>query len=238
MPSPRNPNLEILLLAANRLGPLVDEMVFLGGCVTGLLVTDSAAPPIRPTKDVDVISEVLSRSDYYRLADKLRELGFREDSSEEAPLCRWIIEGVLLDVMPTDASILGFGNPWYQQALVHARSEEVAPGLTIKVVTAPYFLATKLAAFGGRGSGDYLASHDIEDLIAVIDGRPEIVDEVLGSAPLLQDHLAAEFATLLDSRDFVDALPGQLMDSGSPPSRLPVMLGRIEAIARRGGVRR
>jgi len=138
MPSPRNPNLEILLLAANRLGPLVDEMVFLGGCVTGLLVTDSAAPPIRPTKDVDVISEVLSRSDYYRLADKLRELGFREDSSEEAPLCRWIIEGVLLDVMPTDASILGFGNPWYQQALVHARSEEVAPGLTIKVVTAPF----------------------------------------------------------------------------------------------------
>lgn len=51
----RNPNLEILELAVAQLGPLVDDMVFVGGCATGLLLTDLAAPPIRQTRDVDVI---------------------------------------------------------------------------------------------------------------------------------------------------------------------------------------
>jgi len=47
------------------------------------------------------------------------------------------------------------------------------------MVLAPYFLATKLEAFDGRGKGDYLSSHDIEDIVAVLDGRPEILDELL-----------------------------------------------------------
>lgn len=55
-----NPNLEILEIAVARLGVLVEEMVFLGGCATGLLITDAVAPAIRATKDVDVIVEVAS----------------------------------------------------------------------------------------------------------------------------------------------------------------------------------
>ena len=88
MPGKKNRNLQILLLAVDKLGSLANDMAFLGGCVTGLLISDPAAPPIRPTKDVDVITEVASRSDYYLLADKLREQGFREDPSDEAPICR------------------------------------------------------------------------------------------------------------------------------------------------------
>jgi hypothetical protein len=51
----QNPNLEILTTAVEQLGELVDELVFLGGCATGLLITDPAAPPIRITRDVDAI---------------------------------------------------------------------------------------------------------------------------------------------------------------------------------------
>ena len=40
---------------AKKLGPLRERVVFLGGATTGLLITDPAAPPIRPTEDVDVI---------------------------------------------------------------------------------------------------------------------------------------------------------------------------------------
>lgn len=83
-----NPNIEILTMAVDMLGPLKDEMVFLGGCATGLLITDSAAPAVRPTIDVDVITEVTSLGDYYKLSDKLRQRGFAEDKSEGAPLCR------------------------------------------------------------------------------------------------------------------------------------------------------
>jgi hypothetical protein len=106
----QNPNLEILELAVARLGPLSDRMVFLGGCATGLLLTDPAAPVIRPTEDVDVITEVGSLGDYYRLSERLRDQGFRDDQSEDAPMCRWIADGVVLDVMPTEEQILGFGN--------------------------------------------------------------------------------------------------------------------------------
>ncbi len=60
MADPMNPNLEILYAAVHRLGPLADAMVFLGGCATGLLLTDSAAAPVRATLDVDVIVEVAS----------------------------------------------------------------------------------------------------------------------------------------------------------------------------------
>jgi hypothetical protein len=83
-----NPNLLILETAVHRLGSLADELVFLGGCATGLLIDDAAAPPIRETIDVDVIVQVLSRGEYCALSDKLRERGFREDNSEGAPICR------------------------------------------------------------------------------------------------------------------------------------------------------
>jgi len=71
-----NPNIEILMVAVDKLGPLKDEMVFLGGCATGLLVTDPAAPSVRPTMDVDVITEVTSLGDYYKLSEKLRQMRF------------------------------------------------------------------------------------------------------------------------------------------------------------------
>lgn len=43
----QNPNLEIIEIAAQAIGSLRDELVFLGGCATALLITDSAAPPVR-----------------------------------------------------------------------------------------------------------------------------------------------------------------------------------------------
>ena len=116
-----DPNLVLLALAVTHLGPLVDRMVFLGGCATALLLTDPAAPEVRPTQDVDVITEVASLADYYRLADDLRAAGFVEDQSPDAPLCRWRAPEVILDVMPTDEHVFGFGNCWYRPALANAQ---------------------------------------------------------------------------------------------------------------------
>ena len=128
-----NPNLEILMVAADRLGPLAHEMVFVGGCATGLLVTDLAAAPVRPTKDVDVITEVATLADYHALAEKLRNRGFTEDQSINAPICRWVAEGVKLDVMPTDPVILGFGSEWYGPALQNAETVELPSGSRIRI---------------------------------------------------------------------------------------------------------
>lgn len=72
-------SIDALLLVASRLGPIVDDVVFVGGAVVGLLLTDPAAPAARITRDVDLIVEVINRSDYTRLEEELRARGFTED---------------------------------------------------------------------------------------------------------------------------------------------------------------
>jgi len=100
-------NRQLLAAMVARLKPLLPEIVFVGGCTTGLLITDPAASPVRATDDVDVIVEVASYAEYARFSKRLRNLGFSEDSSEGAPICRWLIDRMKLDVMPTDETILG-----------------------------------------------------------------------------------------------------------------------------------
>jgi hypothetical protein len=84
-----NPNLQLLTDAAKLLEPILGELVFVGGCATALLITDTAAADVRPTFDVDVIAEITSYAGYTEFSERLRKLGFQEDASEGAPLCRW-----------------------------------------------------------------------------------------------------------------------------------------------------
>lgn len=227
----RNPNLDILLLAVDRLVELTDEIVFLGGCTTGLLITDPAAPPVRETRDVDVIVEVASYVEYNQLSKKLREKQFREDQSEDAPLCRWVTEDVVLDVMPTDSDILGFTNTWYRDAMNTAVEYELSNEKKIRVVTAPYFLATKIEAFEGRGKGDYLLSHDLEDLVAVIDGRVELIDEINEAEKELKEFLIDKIKSLYNNARFIESLPGKLPGDKASQERLPIIEERIKKIA-------
>lgn len=235
MPRITNPNIELLELAVHQLEDLVERLVFLGGCATGLLLTDPAAPPIRVTLDVDVITEVVTRAGYYQLADILRSKGFSEDSGEEdAPVCRWRSESVILDVMPTDQDIFGFGSPWYQQALEGAIAMTLPSGRHIRMITAPYFLACKFAAFDGRGNDDFIMSHDIEDIVAILDGRPEVSEEIGQAADVLRVHLAQRFRELLDNPRFREALPGNMPPDEASQARVPVIWERLKAIATLG----
>ncbi len=127
----KNPNIQILESAVELLDDLTAEMVFVGGCATGLLLTDPAAPPIRATQDVDVITEVASLAEYHQLSRRLRQKGFAEDQTPGAPICRWVAPGVVLDVMPTSEQILGFGNEWYKPALDAATELQLPSGREI-----------------------------------------------------------------------------------------------------------
>ncbi len=104
-------------------------------------------------------------------------------------------------------------------------------GQVMRLVTAPLFLATKFEAFHGRGRGDFLASHDLEDLITVIDGRAELFDEIKAGDAVLRRYIAAEMADLLSAGDFLDALPGQLPGDVASQARLPQLLRRMRSIA-------
>ena len=91
----RDPNLKQLIAAAVALRPMLGELVFVGGCVTGLLITDEAAADPRGTLGVDAIAEISSYAQYAEFGERLRALGFTEDGSEGAPLCRWIQGGAI-----------------------------------------------------------------------------------------------------------------------------------------------
>jgi len=227
----QNPNLQILELAVAALGPLTDQMVFVGGCATGLLITDAAAPPIRVTQDVDVITEVATRGAYYKLSEQLRQRGFKEDQSPDAPICRWTINDVVLDVMPTNPEILGFSNQWYRSALATAELVSLPSGSQIRIVISPYFLATKLDAFAGRGKSDYAASHDMEDIIAVLDGRPGVVDEVKSADAALRKYLSENFSRLIRDKYFLESLPGHLPGDSASQARVSLVLKRLEHLA-------
>lgn len=225
-------NIELIKTVASRLGPLLDKVVFLGGAATGLLITDTAAPDVRPTLDVDVIVEISSRLDYYKLEESLRALGFKPDQEEGAPICRWIIDRIKVDVMPTDEKILGFSNRWYRPAIKDAVEMELPGGMQIHMVTAPYFLATKIEAFYGRGKGDYMASHDMEDIIALVDGRPEIIDDIRASPSELRGYLAETFQAFLKDERFIESLPGHLPPDQASQARVAMLRARIEGICR------
>ena len=229
-----NHNIEILELAVHQLDDLVERLVFLGGCATGLLLSDPAAPPIRVTQDVDVITEVATRAEYYSLAEILRSKGFCEDSSEDAPVCRWRSNSVILDVMPTDQNIFGFGSPWYQKALDNSAIQELPSGKQIRMITAPYFLACKFAAFDGRGNGDFMMSHDMEDIVAILDGRPEVAEEIKQVSDELRVHLARRFQELLDNPRFREALPGNMPPDEASQLRVAIILERMREIATLG----
>jgi hypothetical protein len=227
-----DPNLVLLAQAVTHLGPLVDRMVFLGGCATALLLTDPAAPEVRPTQDVDVITDIASLTDYYRLAEGLREAGFVEDQSPGAPLCRWRASEVILDIMPTDENVFGFGNRWYRPALANAQLIDLPTGQRIRAVTAPYFLATKLEAFAGRGGDDYLASPDLEDIVTLVDGRAELVGEVTQADADLRQFLSTRLSTLLATPSFLEALSAHLPPDAASQARVPILRDRIRLMAR------
>lgn len=226
-----DPNLDLLVAAATVLKPMLEELVFVGGCTTGLLITDPAMSPVRATIDVDVVVEVTSYVGYIQLSDRLRALGLSEDRDASAPLCRWTHGELRIDVMPLEELILGFSNKWYQEAIETAELLDIADGLSIKVINAPYFIATKLEAFNGRGEGIFLGSHDLEDVISVIDGRETLAEEILNSRHAVQNYIKAEFQRILLSRKFIDALPGMLGPDTASQDRAGAILARMQLVA-------
>lgn len=156
-----NPNIELLVGMAQALGPLRERVVFVGGCATGLLLPGPNLLDVRPTEHVDGIVEVTTLAGYHALADELLQRGFRQTMEDNTPPFRWFWQRMQLDLVPLDEKGLGFANRWYRAGFDAAVQTEVAPGLVLRHLSAPYFLATKFEAFYDRGRNDVYTSHDL-----------------------------------------------------------------------------
>ncbi|HTF62484.1 MAG TPA: hypothetical protein VK638_07205 [Edaphobacter sp.] len=222
-----DPNLPLLEDAVRKLALFLDEIVFVGGVTLGLLITDKAAAPIRGTTDVDVIAEIVTYADYMEFSERLRRAHFTEDAGEKPLTCRWHHGDLTLDVLPLSKEVLGFTNRWYAPALEHASTFTLPSGRSIRLITAPFFLGTKMEAFRGRGNLDYQASHDLEDFVAVIEGRETVLQEIVESPQTLRDYLAEAARTLLAESRFLDVLPGFVLDN----ERIPLIQEQLAVIA-------
>ena len=111
---------------AKALGPdMCRQMTFVGGCTTGLLLTDDfTREQVRSTEDVDLIVHVLGPIEFGRLQERLYERGFRlspADEGDDLPICAMKLGELRVDFMP-DNDTLGFSNRWYKDAMATATS--------------------------------------------------------------------------------------------------------------------
>lgn len=215
----------MLELVARRLGKLNDEVIYLGGCSTALFIDDPLSLDVRPTIDVDCIVNIISLSKYYQFEKKLEKQGFKQSINEKV-ICRWYYDDIILDVMPVDENILKFGNRWYKEAIKNPISHQLTKDVYVKSITAPYLLATKIEAFNTRGNGDFLGSHDFEDIITVIAGRVGIVEDIASEEKELRIYLRDFFKKIMTDEEFQTALPGHLSDG-------PVTLERVQLVRER-----
>jgi Nucleotidyl transferase AbiEii toxin, Type IV TA system len=229
-------NIRMLELAAEHLDSLVGEVVFVGGATVELWITDEAAPEFRPTDDIDVIAEITTTRDYHRFEKRVRELGLENDQ-QGGVICRFKHpdSGVLLDVMPTKASILGFENRWQGEAFPHAIDVALPSGKSIRTIPPPYLLATKIEAFKTRGKGDLYGSRDFGDVVALIDGREELTAEVANAPAALREYVAGQLSELSRYPVFDNGLEGALPSSPETRARVELVIRpRIAAIVGAG----
>ncbi|WP_374315334.1 hypothetical protein [Aquabacterium sp.] len=221
-----DPNLPYLRHIADALGDLREQVVFVGGAVAGLLVTDPLADSVRATRDVDAVVNA-TRAVFHLIEEAVAQRGFVRDVQGDV-ICRWVHKdsGLLFDLMPVQPEVLGFSNRWYPYAVETAEPVELSPGLTIRLVSAVGFVATKLEAYAGRGAGDFLTSHDFEDVLNIVDGREELTDEMAAAPAELRQAVKSAFLQLLSNPDFANVLPGLIAE----PERAGLVMQRMKAM--------
>lgn len=221
--------LEMLVRVADALGDdLRERLVFVGGCTTALFITDEVTlEDVRATDDVDLIVDLAGFGAWAQLQEELRRRGFME-SPEDEVICRMRLGPLKADFMPDDEAILGFGNRWYGRGIETAVPHRLTDEIEIKRLSPPLFLATKFEAYRGRGGGDLIMSRDMEDILLIVDGREELIDEVRASEDDVRAFIAAEFRALLDDPEFDNFLAGNII---GPEGRDELVRERITAIS-------
>ena len=191
-----NSNVARIRVVSNALAELSERTAFVGGAVVSLYATDPIARQARPTDDVDVIVEIISYSEYSLFEEKLRRVGFYNDVSS-AIICRYKIQGIIVDIMPIDDTVLGFSNVWYKKGIQNLVEVSLDENTKVLVFEVPYFLASKFEALKNRGMSDMRYSSDFEDIIYIFDNRPELFGELQNAEISVKNYLRSEMKKLL-----------------------------------------
>lgn len=225
-----NINIEMLQTVAFGLGDLKNNMVFVGGAVAELYATNPELSDIRTTLDVDCVIEIQSKTAHAKLEDDLRILGFVNDTSKGAPICRWVYQDILVDVMPSDSNVLGFSNMWYGEGIKNRISRILPNGTEIFVFTPEYYLAAKFEAHKGRGGSDLRQSHDFEDIIYLLDNCSELLESITHANESVKAYLKDECSSLLKNQGLTEGIESAL-PYGAEEETTDIIMELIQNIA-------
>lgn len=222
--------LKSLRIVARHFNGLGIPYTFLGASVLPLLVDSPDLLEIRPTLDVDLTIEIATLAEFYRLEEQLRAIGFRNDTREGAPICRWIADGVTVDVMPTEASVLGMTSEWFGEAVRNAVMTGLGEEVYAPVIARPYFLATKLTAYRDRGARDPYMSKDLEDIVTLFNGCGD-TDSLLDRAcEPLRTYVVQELRKCLPNGEFSEAVEGCFRTDPVSRERAKIVKARMHSL--------
>ena len=203
---------------------LASKILFVGGATVSLY-TDRPFGEIRPTDDVDVLIELIDYTGYAGVEDALRRKGFVNDV-DSGIICRFKVQGITVDIMPTSQEVLGFTNRWYSEGFKNSMRVELDQDCVIQIFQPVYFIASKLEAFKGRGNGDGRMSSDFEDIVFILNNRTTIWDEMKNASASVRDYLIAEFKNL-NERNYLFEWVSVHLDY-SEQRRVSHIMGEIE----------
>lgn len=213
---------------ASALGALAQEVVFVGGAVVSLYTDDPASDEIRPTQDIDLTLAISSLGHWESVQEKLRMLGFFPDAFGHA-ICSYKHKDILVDIMSSEDGPLGPANRWYKigfEDLWTAKAKEEE----IKILSPPCFLATKFEAFNDRGT-DWRTSHDLEDIVYVLDNRTTIVEEIATCDHRIRSFLKFELEEIIKKRMITEVLLAHIHPL-MIDERLPIVEEKIAQIVK------
>ena len=216
-----------LIKVARGLGGLLPHVAFVGGVIIELYLPATPELEMRATTDVDCVIEAATIGPMHKIEQRLRDLGFTNDMSDGAHLCRWKYGNTTVDIMPADEQGYGSSNRWYNEGLRTKKSFSL-DGIQIWIFPLPVFVACKFEAFLDRGKGDYFMSHDWEDIVMVLAESTGMETEWVHASPAVKAYLRGRAIEIMGRADRDEIIYSQFDSDKRTPDRLARVIGRLE----------
>jgi hypothetical protein len=163
-----------------------------------------------------------------KIRQELALRGFYPDPEEQV-VCRFVYQGILVDVMSTKEIGWAPANFWFKEGFQHLQAVNLGDDISIQILPLAFFLSSKFDAYHSRGN-DPRTSHDLEDIIFLLDNRINLVSDILESPPNVLAFLRSEFSSLL-TRDMEEAILGH-MNPFTRKDRYSMLIEKLLAIIR------
>ncbi len=199
-----------LIRVARALAPIHEHrFVFAGASILPLLLDDPAAPPPRFTEDVDTVVDVISYGRWEILQRRLYECGLRvraDSSVGKGRICLFHLGEIEVDIMPVHTPEILPPSRMLELGFQSAEPFQLADDLEVFALSAPSLLAAKLEAFFERGIRQLPTSKDLDDIVALFDGRMRLTDEISDATPEMRVFISDGLRRFLANGNVLDVI--------------------------------